>query len=135
FVWTASSGMTALGVPAGYDIFGNFGGMTADGALLTTSVADSTHVKPDGFVVVRTATTESFESNDLLVAAGLGSSISGWSGLGTLGISDNGDTLFGSGIDPNGLVQGWVANFPRSEERRVGKGDRCGMVAEYCRVR
>lgn len=119
FVWTASSGMTPLGVPSGYDLFGNFGGVTADGALFTTSVGDSTHVKPDGFVVIRTATTESFESNDLLVSAGLGSSITGWSGLGTFGISDNGDTLFGSGIDPNGLNQGWVANFPVGYLRTV----------------
>jgi len=112
FVWTASNGMTALGVPTGYDFFGNFGGVTADGALFTTSVSDSTHVKPDGFVLIRTATSEWFDANDLLVSAGLGSSISGWSRLGTLGISDNGDTLFGSGIDRNGLLQGWVANFP-----------------------
>ena len=39
--------------------------------------------------------------------------------MGTLGISDNGDTLFGVGIDPNGLNQGWVANFPVGYLRNV----------------
>ena len=47
--------MTALGVPAGYNMFGNFGGMTADGALFTTAVRSIdkrqtawVHPYPDG---------------------------------------------------------------------------------------
>ncbi len=119
FLWTSSNGMTALGVPAGYDEFSNFGGMSADGALIAVAVADSSNAKPAGFVVIQTGSKQSFESNDLLVSAGLGNDVSGWSNLGPLGISDNGDTLFGSGIDPNGLLQGWIANFPVGYLRNV----------------
>ncbi len=120
FLWTTSSPtMTALGVPAGYDIFENLAGMSADGALLATIAADSTGHNPDSFFVIKTATKEAFDAHDLLVAAGAGPDISGWSEFAPLGISDNGDTLFGSAIDPNAREQGWVANFPIGYLRNV----------------
>jgi hypothetical protein len=119
FLWTSSTGMTALGVPTGYDVFSNFAGISADGALLAVAVADSTNAKPPGFVVIQTSSKQWFDSFDLLTGAGLGNSVSGWTYLGPLGISDNGDTLFGLGTDPNGLSQGWIANFPVGYLRNV----------------
>ena len=120
FLWTTTSQtMTALGVPAGYDSFENLAGMSADGALLATVAADSTGHNPDSFFVVKTATKEAFDAHDLLVAAGAGPAISGWSEFSPLGISDNGDTLFGAATDPNALIQGWVANFPVGYLRNV----------------
>jgi probable HAF family extracellular repeat protein len=120
FLWSANTGtMTALGVPTGYNQFSNFAGMTSDGALLAVAVADSTGVKPAGFVVIQNPSLQSFDSNDLLVSAGLANSVSGWTALGPFGISDDGDTLFGTGIDPSGLSEGWVANFPAGYLRNV----------------
>ena len=120
FVWTEATGsMTALGVPAGYDEFANFAGMSADGALLATIAGDSTGQKPDTFFVIKTATKEPFNAYDLLVSAGAGSGITGWSKFDPLGLSDNGDTIFGAAIDPNGHAQGWIANFPVGYLRNV----------------
>lgn len=117
-LWT-SGGVAPLGVPAGYDIFNNFAGMSADGALLATFAGDSTHAHPDSFFVIQTANKQAFDAYDLLVSAGAGDDISGWSELAPFGISDNGDTLFGIAIDPNGKQQGWVANFPAGYLRNV----------------
>ena len=119
FLWTQAGGMTSLGAPAGYDQFSNFAGITGDGALLCVVAADSTHTLSDSFFVIKTATGEAFDAYDLLVAAGAGADVSGWSHFSPFGISDIGDTLFGAATDPNGLSQGWVANFPADYLRNV----------------
>ncbi len=120
FVWRASTGaMAPLGTPAGYNVFTNFAGASADGALFAVAASDSTHVRPDAFFVIRTATGESFNAYDLLVSGGAGASVTGWSGFTPLGMSDNGDALCGNATDPAGKFEGWVANFTPGYLRTV----------------
>ena len=119
FLWTAAGGMTPLGAPVGYDTFGNFAGITADAELVCIVAEDSTGALPHSFFVINTTTRQAFDAYDLLVTAGAGRAVSGWSRFGPFGISDNGDTLFGRAYNPGGFSEGWVAQFPTGYLRNV----------------
>ncbi len=112
YLWTSGSGMVSLGKPAGYDQYNNIGGTSADASVLAFSAGDSTSQNPDAAFIFPTASHIYYDIGALLAQAGAGASIAGWSELTPFGVSDDGTTLFGSGTDPNGLTQGWVAHFP-----------------------
>ncbi|MDQ2867043.1 MAG: hypothetical protein M3R59_01315 [Verrucomicrobiota bacterium] len=112
FLWSSGSGMTSLGKPIGYDNFSLFGGISSDGIILATAAYDSTATNPDTSFVYSTLTRTFYAIPELLAHSGAATSLQGWSALSSLGVSDDGNTLFGSGTDPNGLHQGWTAHFP-----------------------
>jgi hypothetical protein len=112
FLWTSGPGMVSLGKPAGYDEYNNVGGMSADASVLVASAGDSTGQNPDAAFIYPTAAHIYYDVGALIAQAGAAASIAGWSELTPFGVSDDGTTLFGSGTDPNGLTQGWVAHFP-----------------------
>jgi hypothetical protein len=112
FLWTSGSGMVSLGKPAGYDEYNNVGGMSADASVLVEGAGDSTGVNPDTAFIYPTAAHIYYDLGALIAQAGAAASIAGWSELTPFGVSDDGTTLFGSGTDPNGFTQGWVAHFP-----------------------
>ena len=107
FLWTSGSGMVSLGKPAGYDNYQNVGGMATDASVLVASTQS-----PAAAFIYPTAAHIYYDLGALIAQAGAAASIAGWSELTPFGISDDGTTLFGSGTDPNGLTQGWVAHFP-----------------------
>jgi hypothetical protein len=119
FLWTSGSGMVSLGKPAGYDEYNNVGGMATDASVLVASAGDSTAQNPDIAFIYPTASHIYYDLGALIAQAGAAASIAGWSELTPFGVSDDGTTLFGSGTDPNGLTQGWVAHFPAGYLRNV----------------
>ena len=109
FRWTSSTGMVGLG-----DLPGGF----------VQSAAYS--VSADGSVIVGVGIV-GFESNnlraalwnssgalqigDFLTANGV-SSVAGWTLTVAYGVSADGRTIVGTGINPNGQPEGWIATVP-----------------------
>lgn len=112
YVWSAATGMQSLGRPAGYDNFSNLGGVSADGALVVLAGGDSTGQNKDDTFILQTSTGTFISLRDLLNSSGIANAISGWGALSAEGISDDGNTLFGNGVDPNGNTQGFILRFP-----------------------
>ena len=52
-----------------------------------------------------------FDFEDVLTQAGAGSAIDGWSGFFINGISDDGNTVFGSATNPDGKQESFIAQF------------------------
>jgi hypothetical protein len=96
FTWTQGGGMVPLGAGDISDVPGILGGISADGQVV---VCGSYVRNGNGFM----------EVTRVLVNAGL--NITGWSQFSILGISQNGNVLFGQAIDPSGNYEGWVATF------------------------
>jgi len=96
FRWTQAGGLVALGAPAAYPGGVLLMGASGDGTVATFS----SHIY----------NTSGFYSLDS-VLTGAGLDISGWSQLITLGVSDNGNVLWGMGTNPSGFNEGWVATF------------------------
>ncbi len=106
FRWTESGGMVGLGdLPGG----------------LTFSIANA--VSADGSVIVGTGFNEDgprpfywTESSGMIplqdYLEGVGLDLSGWTLTGVSDISANGLTFVGTGTNPDGLTEAWVATVP-----------------------
>ena len=101
-------------------------GMTSLGALPgSVGSGEALSVSADGSVVVGFGTTSGGEEafiwdevhgmrsvEEVLSGLGLGPDLSGWSLERATGLSADGLTLAGTGIDPNGIEKGWIATVP-----------------------
>ncbi|HJT82307.1 MAG TPA: hypothetical protein VJ719_14020 [Chthoniobacterales bacterium] len=113
FLWTPAEGMTAVGGPPGYDTYGNLSGLSGDGAFAVVAAIDSTGNNNDDAFVYQIATRTFVRLGDLLAAGGaIDPGDSGWIRIAPSGISDNGNTIFGTGRNPNQSDEGWIARFP-----------------------
>ena len=110
FRWTASTGMVGLG-----DLPGGF------------SLSVASDVSADGSVIVGFGTTISGSAafiwdadhgmrnlQDVLMSYGLGSSLRGWTLGSANAISADGRVITGTGINPLGFEEGWVARLGAS---------------------
>lgn len=95
FMWTESGGMIGLGAPT-VTFNPSLMGVSADGSVVTYQ---NYIYNASGF--------HSVES--LLTGASI--DLTGWSDLTVLGVSDNGNILWGSGNNPSGNYEGWYATF------------------------
>ena len=100
--------------------------MTSLGALPgSVGSGEALSVSADGSVVVGFGTTSGGEEafiwdevhgmrsvEEVLSGLGLGPDLSGWSLERATGLSADGLTLAGTGIDPNGIEKGWIATVP-----------------------
>lgn len=110
FFWTTTGGMTELSSPQisfDSDLSGGEG-LSADGELLLIS----------GFVR-RLDYPFYFPLDDLLVQAGAGDAIAGWSRFSFNGISGDGNTVWGQATNPDGKAEGFIARFPANYFRTL----------------
>ena len=105
FRWTSSSGMVALGLLAG------------------DTTSDALAASSDGSTIVgwskNTTTTRAsiWDSKNGMrslqqVLTGLGLDLSGWTLEEATGVSADGETIVGFGLDPQGATEAWVAVIP-----------------------
>ncbi len=106
FLWSAAEGMVDLGRPLG--LYGQFGSasLTPDGALAAVSTIFGTSY------VVNTAGKFFFEFEQLLLDAGLESSIAGWSDFLISGMAPDARTIYGLATNPDGKNEGFIVHFP-----------------------
>jgi len=106
FRWTEADGMTGLGDLAGGDFFSAAEATTADGSIVVgfgfTDVGQeaSYWTEPTGMI----------RMTDVLDQAGL--DLAGWTLTNVYGVTPDGLTFVGSGTNPDGLTEGWVATIP-----------------------
>lgn len=104
--WTADEGFEDLPLLAGF-VSGNVWSSSADGSVLVGDMYDANFTNYRG-VVWTDSGVQSVES----YLTGFGVDMSGWT-IGTChGISQDGMTLVGVGLNPVGQTRGWVAVIP-----------------------
>lgn len=105
FRWTNSGGMVGLGSsPAGLSTQIAFA-VSADGSVVVGS--GSSDSGPEAFVWDATNGVRSVK--DVLVAQGV--DLTGWVLDGATGVSDDGTVIVGSGTNPDGNTEGWLARL------------------------
>jgi len=122
FLWTSGPGMVGLGdLPGGtfqsvaYDV-------TNGGVVVGSS---ETAVGPEAFVY---SVGTMYRLIDVLVANGLGAQVAGWTLVEARAISDDGLTIAGWGIDPDGNTHGWITTVGFIPEPSTGLLVSLGLV-------
>jgi hypothetical protein len=107
YLYDATTGSTmSLGSPNRPWSPGNFGGMTANGSVVTVNYYGPSR----GFAYFRNSHGW-FHLTAALGASGIDIKSQGWTELQLLGMSSDGMLLFGGGVH-NERYEGWVAEFP-----------------------
>ncbi len=108
FRWTSGGGMVVLGdIPSG-----NFGrianGVSADGSVVVGQ-GNFTGGSQGAFIWDATNGVRSVQD---ILANNLGLDLTGWNLYNAIGVSSDGRTIVGNGINPNGDNEAWVAVVP-----------------------
>jgi probable HAF family extracellular repeat protein len=108
FRWTASSGMVGLGaLPNPLGIGSAALAVSADGGTIAGwSFGDN---GPEAFVWTSAGGMRTLRQE--LIAAGLGSQIENWSFRSATGVSADGRTIVGNGINPQGMGEAFLARL------------------------
>jgi probable HAF family extracellular repeat protein len=107
FVWDSVNGMRSLGDLPGGAVQGAAADVSADGAII---VGGSISAAGDR-AFIWDSTHHMRDLQDVLVNE-CGLNLSGWSLNGADGISDDGLTIVGIGVNPQGKLEGWIAVLP-----------------------
>lgn len=107
FVWTLSGGKVALGdLPGGaFDSHAN--AVSSDGRVVVGHGTTAAGQR----AMVWTSANGMFDLRDFLSARGA-TGITGWTLVDATGVSGDGLTIVGNGIDPTGHAQAWMATIP-----------------------
>jgi probable HAF family extracellular repeat protein len=133
FRWSAAGGMVGLGdLPGGaFTSFAN--GVSADGQV----VVGGSEATGGTRAILWTAPTGMIDLKDLLLARGAGE-VADWTLLEAHGISSDGATIIGYGVNPEGFTEPWIAHVPRFRDLRleIRAGDResnagCGRDSNF----
>ena len=105
FRWTSGGGMVGLGYLAGGDPFSRANGVSADGSVVVGFA-----ISASGNEAFRWTSENGMQSvASILTTAGV--DLAGWTLLSASGVSADGNTIVGDGINPDGLAEAWVANL------------------------
>ncbi|RUL85281.1 HAF repeat-containing PEP-CTERM protein [Tautonia sociabilis] len=108
FRWTESGGMVALGDLDGGSVASRANAVSADGSIVvgygTTSLGQEAFYWDPvlGMRSLRQVLIDEF---------GLGAALSGWQLVTATGISANGEVIVGSGYNPDGYLEAWIARL------------------------
>ena len=106
FVWTSDDGMIGLGDLAG----GNFQSIANDASADGSTVVGQGRVESGTAAFIWDETHGMRELQEVLI--GLGLDLEGWTLRNAEAISDDGRTIVGSGFNPDGLTEAWIAVVP-----------------------
>ena len=108
--WTSGSGMVGLGDLPGGDFSSCAYAVSADGSVIVgTSESSSAWLGDEAFIWDQTNGMRNLR--DVLVND-YGLDLTGWTLYVAKGISDDGLTIVGSGNNPDGYQEGWIAILP-----------------------
>ena len=105
FRWSAIEGMIGLDDLAGGAFDSEALALSADGAVIVGTGTDAL-----GATAVRWTTSGPVPIQSLLT--GLGMDLTGWRLTAATGVSADGLTFVGNGLDPSGQYAGWIATVP-----------------------
>jgi probable HAF family extracellular repeat protein len=133
FRWSAAGGMVGLGdLPGGeFNSFAN--GVSADGQVVVGGSETAGGIR----AMLWTAPSGMVDLKDYLLARGTGE-VGDWTLLEAHGISSDGATIIGYGVNPAGFTEPWIAHLPRFRDLRleIRAGDReskagCGRGSNF----
>ncbi|MGE4198554.1 MAG: hypothetical protein AB7G11_15695, partial [Phycisphaerales bacterium] len=104
FRWPANEGMVALGDLPGGEFGSVASAASADGSIIVGRGTSAAGQEP--FVWTMNDGMQSLR--DLLIAVGV-DNLEGWTLLNATGVSADGRTIIGEGVNPCGLLEAWVA--------------------------
>lgn len=107
FRWTQSRGMLALGDLPGGDVYSTATGVSMDGGTVVGTSSTSEGME----AFIWEAETGMRRVHDVLTAE-YGLNLSGWRLSTVQAVSADGRTLVGTGINPSGRLESWVAFMP-----------------------
>jgi uncharacterized membrane protein len=120
FRWTASTGMVALGDLPGGMVMSSATDVSANGSLIV-GYGDTDNGRQAMFW---TEATGMVNVQQFLSSNGI-SAVADWKLISTEGISADGRTIVGTGINPAGLREAWIATIP--EPSTLGLAVVCGL--------
>jgi uncharacterized membrane protein len=105
--WTKETGVVEVGrLPDGPWMSAT--GVSADGSII---VGNSQNVSPQRPAIWDAIHGPRYLDNILVKELGLGNDFAGWNNLFAYGVSGDGRTIIGRGINPNGIAEGWIAHL------------------------
>lgn len=119
FRWTAQDGMQGLGDLPGGAYYSAAAAVSADGAIIVGRGTTA-----DGLRAFIWDAQNGLRPLEEVLAAGGVTAIQDWSLVAANGISDDGRTIVGEGLNPEGNVEAWVATLPRFDESPACPGSR-----------
>jgi probable HAF family extracellular repeat protein len=109
FRWTAAGGIVDLGLLSGYREAAAHA-VSADGAVVVGGAFNRDDV-PTYRAVIWDAEHGARDLASILTDE-LGLDLAGWNLRGATGISDDGRVIVGSGVNPQGFEEAWIAELP-----------------------
>jgi uncharacterized membrane protein len=126
FRWTEDTGVVELASPTVDYSFAQ--DVSGDGSTVVGAAVFDASIGREGFIW--TAENGMRRLQDVLIGEfGLSDSLAGWEGLGGLSISSDGNTIVGSGTNPGGLREAFLAYLGPTSDHATGDFDGDGFLS------
>lgn len=126
FRWTQPDGMVSLGNLAGGPFNSSAHGVSADGSIIV-GLSGTGSKSSENEAFFWTPATGMVNLQELLVDGGV-TTLSGWNLEIAWDISADGRTIVGSGNNPNGFTEAWIATIPPIPEPSTWALAGCGLL-------